>query len=245
MIREDFKLRVRSALARRNLALTRDPYMARLARSIEAFSVSGVLDVGANEGQFASQLRSSGFCGAIHSFEPQEKAFRRLRERAAKDARWTSSRLGLGSKPMVGDLSIAGNSYSSSMLPMLPEHVAAAPRSGPIGTEKITLSTVKVELEKLNWDPEATMLKVDTQGFEGEILGGAGDLVGKFPLIQVEVSYRSLYAGAPTASDLLDELADKSYEMYSIEPGISSPSSGRLLQADILLCLQSALNTGI
>lgn len=232
------KLRIRSALAKRNLALTRDPYVSRVVRTLETHHIGGVLDVGANEGQFGSQLRSAGFRGNIHSFEPQQGAHDRLVRRTKGDPLWTSSQIGLGHEKATADLSIAGNSFSSSMLAMLPEHVDAAPRSKPVGVESITVSTLVDEMGALGWDPGTTMLKIDTQGFEAAVLRGAGSLVGKIPLIQVEVSYRALYEGAPLAAELLDGLTAQGYVMYTMEPGISSPTSGRLLQADILLCLQ-------
>ena len=57
-----------------------------------------VIDVGANTGQYAHQLRSSGYGGKIVSFEPVKDAFEFLSENAKHDPNWITIQAALGSQ---------------------------------------------------------------------------------------------------------------------------------------------------
>ena len=49
-----------------------------IARNLENFQISGVIDVGANVGQFGLDVRRHGFEGLIVSYEPVQETFRSL-----------------------------------------------------------------------------------------------------------------------------------------------------------------------
>ena len=60
----------------------------QLKKALDRFGVDLVLDVGANAGQFSSELRSVGYQGSLVSFEPLSVAHRALSEVASRDAKW-------------------------------------------------------------------------------------------------------------------------------------------------------------
>ena len=91
--------------------------IGRRMRLMRHLRVDLVLDVGANTGQYATELRRYGYVGRIVSFEPQERPFRILHSRAKHDDRWTTVNLALGDVPGQGRLdNVAENSVSSSFL---------------------------------------------------------------------------------------------------------------------------------
>src|SRR5689334_8072479 len=47
-----------------------------------------LLDVGANQGQFASEMRKAGYHGMMRSFEPDVNCFSVLEKKSAADGQW-------------------------------------------------------------------------------------------------------------------------------------------------------------
>ena len=100
--------------------------MARRLCLLGHHKIDLVLDVGANTGQYALSLRRSGWRGAVASFEPLQSAYRLLARRAQKDGAWTAHRLALGDRNTTKVLHVSGDSRASSLLPILPAHLAVA-----------------------------------------------------------------------------------------------------------------------
>src|SRR4051812_45614795 len=72
-------------------------YDAQIRTIIDNLKVDLVIDVGANEGQFARRLRSF-YHGKIISFEPVSSVFKRLSEWAASDPDWSVYKMALGNQ---------------------------------------------------------------------------------------------------------------------------------------------------
>lgn len=229
--REALKLSLRKVLRYADLDLSRGVYANRLAATLDAHDIDTVLDIGANVGQYAVMTRQAGFAGRIISCEPLSGAFRELSRRARKDARWTVLNTAVGREHGEITINLAANSFSSSVLPMTDAHLVSAPGSHYIGSEVVTLCTVKELARDHAVDPARTLLKVDTQGYESEVLEGAGDLLTTFAAIQLELSFVELYDGQQLFDETYRQLRDWGYRVQSIEPGFSD-SEGRMLQCD-------------
>jgi FkbM family methyltransferase len=237
-LRERAKLVVRGALQRADLEVSRGTYTNRLARTLDARGLDCVLDIGANVGQFATLTRGSGFAGRIISCEPLTGAFGELSDRAARDGQWLALHTAVGREPGTTTINVSANSFSSSVLDMTDAHLSSAPGSGYIASETVPMTTVRALVAKHSVDPRRTLLKIDTQGYEEEVLAGAGDLVGEFGAIQLELSFVELYAGQRLFDDLYELMREKDYYLHSLEPGFSD-ATGRLLQCDGLFVLAS------
>ncbi|MBA3741939.1 FkbM family methyltransferase [Sporichthya sp.] len=232
--RERVKLGVREVLGRHNLDLVRDPFPARVARAAHGLGIDIVIDVGANIGQFGSALRANGYRGRIISCEPLPAAFARLRSRARRDPSWQVVNRAMGAEPGTARLHVAGNSYSSSILRMTPAHIAAAPGSATVDAIDVPVSTVADVVQEYGIAPERTLLKIDTQGYEGRILDGAADLLPRMGAIQLEISFVTLYEGQEPGGGLLRRMEGIGFELYAWDSSFSDPQTGRLLQADVV-----------
>lgn len=215
-------------LARRGLALRRHPG-ARRQQLFSALDVDLVVDVGAARGGFASEIRSFGYAGRILSFEPLAAAFADLSSTSAADPSWEVRRLALGATPGEAEINVASNSDSSSLLPMDERHVAAAPSVGYVATETVTVSRLDDEVpEHAALRP---FLKLDTQGFEREVLRGGSQALGRAVGLQLELSFVPLYTGGMLVDEAVTLAYEHGFVMAAVEAGFSDPS-GRLLQAD-------------
>lgn len=234
--RERAKLTLRRSLQRADISIGRDPFSGRLVRTLDARGIDAIVDVGANVGQYAALVRSAGFAGRIVSCEPLSGAFRELARRAAGDARWTTLNTAVGAEPGTATINVAQNSFSSSIRDMTEAHLATAPQSRYVATEQVSVTTVRALMDEHAVDPRRALLKIDTQGFESEVLRGAGDLIGRVGAIQLELSFVELYDGQALFDELVAQLAQLGYRIQQMEPGISD-DAGRMLQVDGLFVL--------
>ena len=195
-------------------------------------NISLVLDVGANIGQFASRIRRQGYTGRIVSFEPLAKEFAQLQENAADDPGWECRHTALGSFNGTGEINRAGNSYSSSLLPMLERHIAHAPDSAYVGKEEISIARLDSLAEEIIRKDDRVYLKIDTQGYEMEVLKGSGNILGQVVLIELELTVVPLYENQVLHAEMAEHLNRLGYDLVWAEKGFSVPKTGEVLQFD-------------
>lgn len=212
-----------------------DPF-CRFQFSVQRRRVTVVLDVGANIGQFARLIRKAGYSGKIISFEPLSDAHAKLLIAAQYDPLWTiAPRCALGATHGKFQINIAANSESSSILNMLERHSASAPQSSYVGKETVTMTTLD---DVLDGEPDlvdaAIALKLDTQGYEAEVLAGLDKWSDNVEVIMTEMSLVALYQGQAEFLDLFRMIEDRGYRCISIEPGFIDPRTYEVLQVDAI-----------
>jgi FkbM family methyltransferase len=200
---------------------------------LQRHGVNVLVDVGANQGQYARRFRDRGFTGRIVSFEPMKEAFEHLRKEAASDSRWEVRRLAIGSGIDTAELRIAANSVSSSLLPIGVRHIQMEPMSRTVRTEIVRVSTLDHELAAES--PEARMwLKLDVQGYELAVLEGAPSVLKRTRIIQCEVSVRELYEGQPHYLEILERLNSAGFTPVQFISGFCDARTEELLQFDLI-----------
>ena len=206
---------------------------AILRNVLRLTSPAALLDVGANVGQYARSARQLGFRGRIISFEPLSGAYAALSSAAHHDPGWViAPRAALGRARGSATLNISQNAVSSSLLPMQSRVVVAAPAAGYVGTEAVSVYRLDELAQPLVPSTGWLMLKIDTQGYEREVLGGATGLIERIAALQVELSLMQLYAGAPSLGTMVSYIEDLGFEPFGLAAGFKDPGSGRQLQAE-------------
>ncbi len=207
--------------------------IARRRRFLEIYGIDTILDVGANTGQYAVELRNDlGYKQKIFSFEPLSSAFGKLQQNAAGDLNWQVYNYALGDQEEARDINVAGNSESSSLLPMLSSYLNSAPKSGYIGTETIHVRTLDNVFAELCQNPGNVYLKLDRQGFEKNVLLGGAHALGFIDTVQMEMSLIPLYSNQVLFDELHAMMVERGYTLIAIENGFSDSRSGQVLQAD-------------
>ena len=212
---------------------TSSPY--QLLKGLNRFKVDLVLDVGANIGQFASELRSVGFKGNIVSFEPLSDAYKLLSARAERDAKWqVHGRGAVGDYDGEIEINISGNSVSSSVLPMTEAHSSAAANSAYVASEKVSIAKLDTIASEYLSTASRPFLKIDAQGFESQVLDGAREALAQAQGVLCELSLVPLYEGQRLWLDMIERLESAGFTLWSIQKGFTDPRDGKTLQVDAI-----------
>lgn len=204
-----------------------------LVASLRKFDIDLILDVGANTGQFASDIRHWGYAGRVVSFEPLSQAHGELLQASEGDPMWdVYPRCALGDHVGEAEINIAGNSQSSSILPMLESHRSAAPESAYQGKEVVPIKTLDAVAGQYLKDARAAFLKIDTQGFEWQVLDGARETLPYIKGILVELSLMPLYEGQHLWKEVIGRLDAEGFTLWAFKPVFSDQALGRTLQVD-------------
>lgn len=210
-----------------------DPHF-QLVRGLDRFGVDLVIDIGANVGQFVFGLRRAGYTGNIVSFEPLADAHQKLSKAANRDALWTvQPRCAVGDKNGEVEINIAANSVSSSILPIMASHANAAPGCSYVGKNRVPLVTLDSVSENVLGDSKTPFLKIDTQGFEWQVLDGAVQTMPKIRGILCELSLLPLYEGQRLWMEMIKRLEREGFALWAIQRGFTDPRDGRTLQLDV------------
>jgi FkbM family methyltransferase len=183
-----------------------------------------VADVGANAGQYVDAIRANGYTGRIVAFEPQSHAYELL----ARKPGLTAHRVAIGSKPGETTISISGNSQSSSLRPMHDTHLQAAPESAYILQERVQLRTLDSFALDADW------VKIDTQGFEREVISGGRETLERTRGVEVELSYLTLYEGQALAPEIQATLEGLGFRLASYGWAFIDPATDVLLAVDAI-----------
>jgi len=173
--------------------------------------INVVLDVGANDGDYGREIRDRGYKGLIVSFEPNPKVYDRLKALIASDSNWLAYPYALGEEDGEAQLSVAENDAMSSFkgLTEFGQDTGAKPTA-----------TVKAKIARLdtflNEHPELmkkVYLKIDTQGFEMEVLRGAGNMLTRIAAVQAEIALVHTYADELDWLAIVSWMRDQQFEV--------------------------------
>jgi FkbM family methyltransferase len=215
-----------------NISKFPDADLRRRITLLNNFKISKILDVGANSGQYSKLMKELGFKGEIISFEPLSDTFKKLREESEKYNNWTAVNIALGEMDGVIQINVSKNSYSSSILKMLPLHFESAPASIIIRKEMVKISKLDTIFNNFCKDDDKVFLKIDTQGYEIKVLEGAREAINKITGVHLEMSLIPLYEGEALFSNMLFYMKDLGFDLCSLENGFYNKTTGQLLQVD-------------
>lgn len=192
--------------------------------------ISLILDVGANVGQYGLKVRRLGYEGRIVSFEPVSAPFAQLAKNAENDPLWEVANYGLGDTDGEAMINVSQNSEFSSILNNLQitkDYFAESAQY--VAQEQVVIKKLDSIFENYCQADDKVLLKIDTQGYEKNVLAGAEASLKHIAGLQVELSFIQLYEGELLIKEMLDYLDKKGFTIVWLEP-ISQ--TGKLLQGD-------------
>jgi FkbM family methyltransferase len=159
---------------------------------IESRAIDVVIDVGANVGQFAQALRNDGYRGRIMSFEPTKSAFELLAQKAASDHNWEAHHCGLGTVAGTAILHASELSVFNSILDLSGVATLHDDRMAVDHTEEIQIYPLDQVAASLSGK---LLLKIDTQGYERQVLEGGRQTVSRAAGVLLELPVIHMYSG--------------------------------------------------
>lgn len=219
---------------------------AQLLRTVfEHHRIDTVLDVGGNTGQYRDVLREeAGFAGDIVTFEPVAELAATLTQRAAAqgDARWTVQNLALGQVEETRALNVTRDkAFTSFLKPVESPGLQAGEMGfdaqvGVIERQQVAVRRLDKVLPELLDDltDRRVFLKVDTQGFDLEVLAGARGILDRVIGIQTEVSLIPIYEHMPNMDAALAVLKELGFHVSGLFP-VARDKHLRVIEFDCVM----------
>lgn len=214
---------------------TVSPHDAKVAELLALHGVSVVFDIGANVGQYARRLRAAGFTGRIVSFEPLSQNHGVLLAQSQTDPNWQiAPRMGVGHENGTITMNVSEHHDMSSALALESAALTALPKSRVVATETAEVRTLDSLIPEFTAPGDTLFIKVDTQGFEMNVLTGAAHALKDRRMAgwQMELSLVPLYRGEKTFEEIAAYLKAAGYDAHYIIPGYFSKKLNRQLQVD-------------
>lgn len=208
------------------------PELLNRIKIIKSHNINVIFDVGANIGQYSMLTRAMKYKGEIISFEPLNDAFKKLKKNALNDKKWKVNNYALGSKEEKNMINISKNSFSSSFLNLKENHLKSAPKSLYIGQQEIEVKRLDTIYHQFCTINDNVLLKIDTQGFEKNVIDGAEKILSNVKILQLEMSIVELYEDETPFLKMIHFIQEKGFTLISLESGFANPTTGELLQVD-------------
>lgn len=210
---------------------------------LRELEIDCVLDVGAHVGEFAAFLRDLDYTGQIISFEPVRTSFEALAGARASDRNWSGHNIGLGADDGELEINIyRGSVFNSFLKPAENGSTRFHEATELVGVQKVPVRRLDAVLDEiLAARPGAKLfLKMDTQGYDLQVVRGAGRRIDAIQALQSELAARSTYAGMPTLPEALAELALLGFELTGMFPVARELDHLRLIELDCVMCRKPA-----
>lgn len=191
-----------------------------------------IVDIGANRGQFALAARKCCPSAKIISFEPLAEPASIFRSVFADDPLTTLHETGIGCQEQETDIHVSKADDSSSLLPITSLQTGLFPGTGEKEIRKIQVKRLDSILHREDIG-KPSLLKIDVQGFEKQVLEGCNSLLQEFTYIYVECSFVELYANQSLAPEVISFLAESGFGLSGIY-NIYYNKKGLAIQGDFL-----------
>ncbi len=199
----------------------------------QKLDIHTVIDIGANTGQFATEIRGVLPTAWIYSFEPLESCFDTLEQSFKEDSKFKAFNYALGTKEEVMEMNRSEYAPSSSILPMSDNHKKLFPHTTEHTLEQIHIKILDEVAKSIQFEKEI-MIKVDVQGFEDKVIEGGLDTFGKARVVLIENSFIELYKGQPLFDNIYQKLKSLGFSYRGSTQQKLDKNTGEIISEDSL-----------
>lgn len=204
-----------------------------------------ILDVGANRGQFHDLLRTQAkFTGHIVSYEPVPELAKALAERTRSENMWEVQSGALG--PSAGEMELnvmAADEFSSFLAPRLGQPNRFGATNRVVRRVVVPVTTLGSEIERIHRERGLTRfyVKLDTQGYDLDVLRGVGAGLERIVGLQSEVSLVPIYDGMPDWFQSIKAMQELGFQVAGLFPVSNDVATCRAVEVDCILVRPEAV----
>lgn len=200
--------------------------------SLRNNGIKCVIDIGANQGQFALSARHQFHEANIISFEPLKEPAKIFHRVFNTDSLTVLYEVAIGPEEKESIIHVSRSNDSSSLLPISSLQSNLFPGTSEKEIRSVQVKPLNAILDAKDIQQPA-LLKIDVQGYEREVLEGCKLLLPFISFIYVECSFMELYSGQSLAHQVIAWLLKRSFILTGIYNVCYAPD-GRAIQADFL-----------
>ncbi len=197
------------------------------------YRINLVLDVGANQGQYARNLRRVGYQGHICSFEPIPEAFDAVSKKMEGDLLWRGYNYALARED--GELTFHVAEESTVMSSFL------APVSHDWRLRDLVVAVRRLDnilpdvIAGTGETSPRIFLKVDTQGYDLEVVAGAAGGMDSIIGLQSEISMTPIYVGMPHYLEALNTYEGLGFHLCGLSEVMRFPHNNVLAEMNCVM----------
>ena len=140
--------------------------------------------------------------------------------------------MAIGAEDGEIDIQVSAETDMSSILPQSDLLKDISPSSAIQATERVPIHRLDSVAKDQVSAEHRTFLKIDTQGYEPEVLDGAEALLPGLIGIQLEMSLLPIYQGVRGYQHMIQLLAAAGFTLHLVLPGYFERKLGRMLEID-------------
>lgn len=200
---------------------------------LQPLGIRTVLDIGANEGQFAEMIRGVVPDAAVISFEPLPSCYEKLQTVIYRIRNSKCMNVGIGDVNEKSEMFRSSSSPSSSLLSMSRIHMKEWPETSQNTPVSVTLRRLDDVVNPADLQ-KPLAVKIDVQGFEDKVIKGGEKTLRHADLVVIETSFTPLYEGQPLFEDIYELMKALGFSYRGALSTLKSKEDNIILQEDSL-----------
>jgi len=190
----------------------------RISRYLKELDIEKIIDIGAHKGEFLEKMLKIEKVNSFYAFEPQKNIFNELSEKFSKNKKVTLYNFAMDKEITNKKLKINKLSMTSSLaeineksLYLKIKNFLTFSKSNFEDEYEIQTNTVDKIFEKISL--QKTLLKIDVEGFEKNVIEGSKMKLKEIPFILLENQFGNHYKNNDF-EDIIKLLLEQNFKIY-------------------------------
>ncbi len=196
-------------------------HINRAANYINARKKTGfnlILDVGCHQEGFISDFLVKFPTEKIIGFEPNIIKYESARNKFIHNNRVEIINLALGKEAGKATLNITNHDYSSSLMNIEIQSSENSATFQIVNKQECSVMPLDSEIPE---NESVLFMKIDTQGYELEVLKGASSVLRRTQFVLLELANHSIYLDAPKYHEIDEYLRQQNFRLVQIYSPLS------------------------